>query len=91
MTTTTHNTASSRSGTRCLPQRSWSSRRLRTVAGVRFAVGLFLIGVGAVLISHGQSGLAAVPLAGAALHFVWGSWQLRIARFAPPRTGAFGR
>ena len=87
MTTTTHNTASSGSGTRCLPQRSWSSRRLRTVAGVRFAVGIFLVGAGAVLISAGHSWLAAVPLAGAAVHFVWGSWQLKIARFAAPRTG----
>ncbi len=91
MTTTTHNTVPSRTGTRCLPQRSWSSRRLRTVAGIRFAVGIFLVGLGAVLIYHGDSGVAALPLAGAALHFVWGSWQLNIARFAPARTGARGR
>jgi hypothetical protein len=92
MTATTHTSIPSPSGTGCpIAQRSWSSRRLRTVAGARFAVGIFLVGVGAVLISHAQAGLAAVPLAGAALHFVWGSWQLKIARFAPARTAAAGR
>jgi hypothetical protein len=90
MTATIHNTVPtvpSRFGTRC-PQRSWSSRRLRTVAGVRFAVGIFLVGLGAVLISQGQAGVAVLPLAGAALHFVWGSWQLTLARSAAHRTGA---
>jgi hypothetical protein len=92
MTASTHNTVPSPSGTRRLiPQRSWSSRRLRTVAGVRFAAGIFLAGLSAVLIYHGHSAVAALPLAGAAVHFVWGSWQLKIARFAPARTGASGR
>jgi hypothetical protein len=90
MTATIHTSIPSPSGTGCR-QRSWSSRRLRTVAAVRFAVGIFLVVVGAELIAHGQAGLAAVPLAGAAVHFVWGSWQLKIARFAPARTAAAGR
>ena len=53
---------------------------LRSVAGVRFAVGIFLTVLGAVLLARGAYELAAVPLAIAAGHFAWGSWQLRIAR-----------
>ena len=64
------------------PYSRWGSRRLRTVAGVRFASGIFLTGLGAVMLSRGVYGLAALPLAGAAVHFVWGSWQLSMARSA---------
>jgi hypothetical protein len=62
----------------------WGYRHLRTVAGVRLAVGIFLTCLGAVMLSRGVYGLAALPLAGAAVHFSWGSWQLAIARSARP-------
>jgi hypothetical protein len=62
--------------------RRWSPRRLRAVAAVRFAVGIFLTGLGAVMVSRGAYGLAVIPLAGAAVHFTWGSWQLMLARSA---------
>jgi hypothetical protein len=60
---------------------------LRTIAGVRFAVGIFLTVLGAVMISRGADALAALPLAFAVVHFVWGSRQLTIAR----HNGALGR
>jgi len=53
---------------------------LRTVAGVRFAIGIFLTGLGALMLSRGIYGPAALLLAVAAVHFTWGSWQLLIAR-----------
>ena len=59
--------------------------RLRAVAGVRLAVGIFLTVLGALMLSRGAYGLAALPLAFAAVHFVWGSWQLALARSAAPR------
>jgi hypothetical protein len=62
----------------------WAYRHLRAIAGVRFAVGIFLAGVGALLLSRGACGWAALPLAAAAAHFSWGYWQLTIARSAPP-------
>jgi hypothetical protein len=73
------NTAPSRSG-RQGPITSWGHRHLRVIAAVRFAVGIFLTGLGAVMVSRGAYVLAALPLAGAAVHFSWGSWQLILAR-----------
>jgi hypothetical protein len=84
MTAPTHDTVPSRSGMQRLIT-PWAYRRLRTVAGVRFAVGILLTVLGAVLLSRGAYGPAALPLAVAAVHFVWGSWQLTIARSAPSR------
>ena len=42
----------------------WAYPRLRALAAVRFTVGIFLVGLGTVMISHGYYGLAAIPLAG---------------------------
>ncbi len=64
----------------------WAYPRLRALAAIRFIVGIFLVGVGAVLLSHGHSGLAAVPLAGAALLFSIAYLDFTVARSAPPRT-----
>jgi hypothetical protein len=77
------NTTPSRSGLRSLVT-PWGYRHLRTVAGVRFAAGIFLTGLGVLLLSRGAYGWAALPLAAAAVHFSWGYWQLTIARSAPP-------
>jgi hypothetical protein len=87
MTATTHNTVPSRSGMRRLIS-PWAFRHLRTVAGVRFAAGIFLVGLGGLLISRGAYGLAALPLAGAVANFMWGSWQLALARSVAHRTEA---
>jgi hypothetical protein len=77
------NTTPSRSGTRRLFT-PWAYRRhLRAVANVRFAVGIFLIGLAAVLFARGAYGVAVLPLAGAAAHFSLGYWQLGISRSAP--------
>jgi hypothetical protein len=81
MTATTHNTTSARASTRRpMTFTRWGSRHLRTAGGIRVATGLFLTVLGALMLSRGAYGLATVPLAGAAVHFVWGSWQLKIAR-----------
>ncbi len=72
-----------RSGMRSLIT-PWAYRHLRVIAGVRFAVGVFLVGLGALLLSRGAYGWAALPLTAAAVHFSLGYWQLTIARSAPP-------
>ncbi len=56
--------------------------RLRALAVTRLAVGIFLVGLGAVLISHGDEGWAAIPLAGAALNLAIGSLDMGAARLA---------
>jgi hypothetical protein len=58
----------------------WASSHLRTIAGVRFAAGIFLTGLGALLLARGAYGWAALL---AAVHFSWCYWQLTIARPAP--------
>jgi hypothetical protein len=63
----------------------WAYPHLRALAAVRLIVGIFLVGLGAVMLSHGDSGLAAVPLAGAALVLSIGYLDLAVARSAPPR------
>jgi N-acyl-L-homoserine lactone synthetase len=83
MTATTNNTAPSRSGTITITR--WGSRHLRTVGGVRLAAGIVLIVLGALALSRGASGIAAFLLTIAAVHFVWGGWQLSIARSAGTR------
>jgi hypothetical protein len=90
MTASTHTAIPSRSGMQRLIT-PWAHRHLRTVAGVRFAAGIFLAGLGALLLARGAYGLAALPLAAAAVHFAWGSWQLTIARSAAARTGTCDR
>ena len=89
MTAPTHDTVPSRSGMQLLIT-PWAYRRLRTVAGVRFAVGVLLTVLGALMLSRGAYGLAALLLSVAAVHFVWGSWQLAIAPSAARRTEADG-
>jgi hypothetical protein len=69
----------------------WGFRHLRGVADLRFAIGLFLTGLGVVLIVRGDYRWAALPLAGAMAHFALGYWQLTIARSAPARASASGR
>jgi hypothetical protein len=69
MTAPTHNTTPSRSGTQRLIT-PWAHRRLRIVAGVRFAAGVFLAGFGALMLSRGADALAALLLAAAAVNFV---------------------
>jgi hypothetical protein len=64
----------------------WAYPRLRALAAVRFAVGIFLIGLGTVMVSYGHPGLAAVPLAGAALVFSIACLDFTAARSAHPRT-----
>jgi hypothetical protein len=77
------NTTPSRSGMRRLIT-PWAFRHLSTVAGVRFAAGIFLIGLGVLTLSRDSYGYTAFLFAAAAVHFVWGYWQLTIARSAPP-------
>jgi hypothetical protein len=65
----------------------WAYPRLRALAAVRFTAGLFLVGLGAVMLSHGYRGWAAVvPLAGAALLFSIASLDFTVARSASHRT-----
>jgi hypothetical protein len=63
----------------------WAYPRLRALAAVRFTVGVFVVGVGAVLMSRGYDALAAVPLAGAVVLFTIASLDLSAARSAAPR------
>jgi hypothetical protein len=63
----------------------WTYPRLRALAAVRFAVGIFLVGLGAVILSYGHS-IAAIPLAGAALVFSIACLDNAVARFAPHHT-----
>ena len=45
----------------------WAYPHLRALAAVRLAVGIFLVGLGTVMISHAHDGWAAVQLACAVL------------------------
>lgn len=64
--------------------RSWDYRHPRVFAGVRFAVGIWLVFLGALLLSFGHW-WAAWPLAAALLFWV-GYLDMTVARAAPPRT-----
>jgi len=89
MTATTHNTAPAQSGMRRTGSfTGWGSRHLRIVGCVRFAAGIVLTVLGALAVRRGASGVAAFLLTVAAVHFVWGSWQLVLAHSAPRRTGS---
>ncbi len=89
-------TSPSRSGMRRLI-RPWEYRHRRAAAGVRFAAGGFLLGIGLVLLSLGRSartdrerrkcyGFAAWFLVSAALQFSGGYLDMTVDRSAPPRT-----
>ena len=65
----------------------WAYPRLRALAAVRFAAGLFLVGLGALMLSHGyHAWVAVVPLAGAALLFSIACLDFTVARSASHRT-----
>jgi hypothetical protein len=64
----------------------WAYPRLRALAAVRFAIGIFLAGLGAVLLSRAYSGWAVLPLVGAALNLSIAYLDSAAARFAAPRT-----
>ncbi|MGB6577986.1 MAG: hypothetical protein WBF34_08695 [Streptosporangiaceae bacterium] len=64
----------------------WAYPRLRALAAVRFAVSIFLVGLGAVMLFHGNHGWAALPLAGAALNFSIAYLDITVARSASLRT-----
>ncbi|HTA10874.1 MAG TPA: hypothetical protein VK836_20295 [Streptosporangiaceae bacterium] len=64
----------------------WAYPRLRALAAVRFAVGLFLVGLGSLMLSYGYHGwVAAVPLTGAALVFSIAYLDFTVARSASHR------
>ena len=64
----------------------WAYPRLRALGALRIAIGIFLVGVGAVLVSQGHDGLAAVPFAGAALCSAIGCLDMAVALSVPSRT-----
>jgi hypothetical protein len=63
----------------------WAYPRLRALAAVRFVVGIFLTGLGALMLSHGHDGWAPIPLAGAVLVFSIACLDMAAARSAAPR------
>ena len=65
----------------------WEYRHLRVLAGVHFAAGIILFIEGALLLSIGRYGWAALLLVAAVLQFLWiGYMKMTVARSAPPRT-----
>jgi len=69
----------------------WEYRHLRAWAGVRIAIAIVLVGLGAVTLSFGGNdwptyGWTAFWLVLAAAQFSVAYWYLTIARSAPPRT-----
>jgi hypothetical protein len=61
----------------------WAYRHARSIGVVRLVIGVFLIGVGAMLVSRGYAPVAALPFAGAVLHFVIGGLDVAAARALP--------
>jgi hypothetical protein len=61
----------------------WAYPRLYALAAVRFTVGIFLVGVGALTISDRHAGWAAIALGGAALLLSIASLDYTVARSAP--------
>ena len=75
------NAPSSRSVLMRFLVRSWEYRRPHLWVGVRFACGVFNLGLGVLLLASGQwlgplAWLGALPLAGAALIF-WTAYRLQ--------------
>lgn len=64
----------------------WAYPRLRALAAVRFTVGIFLAGLGALTLSQGHAGWAAIQLGGAVLLFSIAYLDMTVARSAAPRT-----
>ncbi|HUC22636.1 MAG TPA: hypothetical protein VMA73_08010 [Streptosporangiaceae bacterium] len=63
----------------------WAYPHLRALGATRLAIGLFLTVLGALLLAHGHDGWAAIPLAGAALHFSIGGLDMSAAGIASSR------
>jgi hypothetical protein len=61
----------------------WSYQHAGSLAALRIVIGVFLVGVGAALTAHGYAAVAALPFAGAILHFVIGSLDVAVARSRP--------
>ena len=80
----TGNAAPPRSVFNRLVLRSWGYRHPRVSAGVRFAVGIWLVFLGGFLLSDGYL-WATLLLVAAALLFWVGYLNLTAARSAPPR------
>ena len=90
MNTHDDSTALSRTGLRRLIPR-FEFRRLHTMARVRLAAGVVLVGLGVTTLVAGSFEAVAVAwavffLVLAALQFLVGTWYLAIIRSAPPRT-----
>ncbi|HEY2508484.1 MAG TPA: hypothetical protein VGI58_18350 [Streptosporangiaceae bacterium] len=64
----------------------WAYPHLRGLGALRLAIGAFLVVVGALLLSHGYSVWAAIPLVGAALHFSIGGLDMTAGLSAPARS-----
>jgi hypothetical protein len=80
----TENAAPPRSVLNRLMLRSWDYRRPRVWAGVRFAVGIWLVFLGGLLLADGY--LWATLLLVAAAVLLWAGYlDLIAARFTPPR------
>ena len=62
----------------------WAYRHLRGLAAIRFAVGVYLTGLGAVMLSYGHDRLAVIPFAGAAVLFAIAWLDFSAARTASP-------
>jgi hypothetical protein len=63
----------------------WAYPHLRALGVLRLALGAFLLVVSAVLLSRGDGGWAAIPLAGAVLHFAIGGLDTTVAHSAHVR------
>lgn len=63
----------------------WAYPRLRALAAIRLTVGFFLVGVGALCLSHSHDGYAAIALVGAAVTLSIGVMDGTAARSARPR------
>ena len=59
-------------------------RHLRGLAAIRFAVGVYLTDLGAVMLSYGHDRLAVIPFAGAAVLFAIAWLDFSAARTASP-------
>jgi hypothetical protein len=81
----TDNSAPPRSVPNRLLLTPWGYRRPRVCAGVRFAVGIWLVFLGGLLLSDGYL-WATLLLVAAALLFWVGYLNMTAARSAPPRT-----
>jgi hypothetical protein len=63
----------------------WAYAHLRSQAVIRFAVGIFLIVLSALLLTYGAGAWAAIPMAGAVLNIAIASLDTGAARYAAHR------